>query len=183
MKSIYKEKQTRMYMTYAVVFGSIFGGYTSLMGNNNVHKAVAVPCALAAMAVMFDRDVFLPFLGDAVLPSSVIVGERLPAGANRVVRVKVTPRAKVMYWASEPGDDVKPTPWKAYGKYKNAGVTTSDESGHAVLRIRNPSKYRVPYGNVLSPHVHYRYMKNNGMMSRIFTDSVPTNQNVYGISE
>jgi hypothetical protein len=183
MKQIYKEKQIRMYMMYAVVFGSLFGGYLASMGNNNTHKVVAVPCALAAVAVMLDRDVFLPFLGDAVLPTSVIVEDRLPAGANRMVSVAVPPRTKVMYWASEPGDDVKKSPWEAYKKYRNAGVTTSDENGNATLRIRNPSKYKVPYGNTLNPHVHYRYMRNNGMMSRIFTAPVPTSQAVYGISE
>lgn len=181
MKPIYREKQTRMYVMYAVIFGSIFGGYVTLMGNNNLHKAVAVPCALAAVVVMFDRDVYLPFLGDAVLPSSVVVEDRLPAGANKTVRVRVPPRTKVMYWASEPSDAVRETPWKAYGKYRNAGVVRSDENGNAVLRIRNPSKYKVPYGATLSPHVHYRYMRNNGMMSKIHTAPVPSNQHVYGV--
>ena len=152
------------------------------MGNNNVHKVVAVPCALAAVAVMLDRDVFLPFLGDAVLPTSVIVEDRLPAGANRMVSVTVPPRTKVMYWASEPSDDVKKSPWEAYKKYRNAGVTTSDGQERGASH-QKPVKYKVPYGNTLSPHVHYRYMRNNGMMSRIFTAPVPSSQPVYGISE
>lgn len=65
--------------------------------------------------------------------------------------------------------------------YHNAGVTHSDSDGNALIRIRDPAAYKKPYGGTLKPHIHYRIMRNNGMMSQIYTKYVPPMAPVYGI--
>jgi hypothetical protein len=47
--------------------------------------------------------------------------------------------------------------WKnAYLDYQNAGVAVSNGNGEAVLKIRDPQSYKVPFKGKLEPHVHYR---------------------------
>jgi len=126
---------------------------------------------LAAIALLFHRDTYLPFLGETVLPCSVLA-EKTPDGADTSVSVLVEPHAKVLFWAAEPETDhlkTVPTWQEAYLKFANAGVTTADSSGHATLRVRRPQPYTVPLKGTLQPHVHYRICRGGGMMDRVET--------------
>jgi hypothetical protein len=180
MKKIYKEKQMYVGLMYMILFGNVYGGIKSL-SQKTIDKMIFIPCALAAMVMAMDRNFYLPFLGDAVMPQSLIVSDRSPAGANRVVRLKVAPNTRVIYWAAEPSNRVKKNPWEAYKTYQNAGVTHSDGEGNVLIRIRDPASYKKPYGSALKPHIHYRIMRNNGMMSQIYTKQVPPMAPVHGI--
>jgi hypothetical protein len=125
----------------------------------------------AALFLAFHRDTYLPFLGEAVFPSSVLQTQT-PSGATRTVKVNVKPHTKVVYWASEPGDNLSKKYFEvAYGKYENAGVTTSDASGIAFLKIREPQSYTVPL-QTLAPHVHYRAVKTSGFLGPVRTRSI-----------
>jgi hypothetical protein len=124
-----------------------------------------------------NRDTYLPFLGESALPCDNLV-ESVPLGANSSVTVKVPPNTKVVYWAADSENDsltISPDPWVAYKDYANAGVTTSDRNGNAYLRVRFPQKYRIPIGATLDNHVHYRYCKEPGLLSSVYT--VPIRQN------
>ena len=121
---------------------------------------------------MFNRETYLPFLGEAVIPSCDILQERIPEDANTVVKVRTKPNAKVLYWAAEPSTEGldKMRDWRqAYAKFRNAGITVADVCGNAYLKVRNPGPYRVPFKGRLDPHVHYRVCQQDGMMSRIET--------------
>lgn len=125
----------------------------------------------AAVFLAFKRDTYLPFLGDAVYPCQSLA-DKVPDQANISVTVRVPPGSKVVYWASEHAKDmeVAPDPWKAYGLYENSGVVTADAQGDAILKIRDPIKYKVPIGaRVLEKHLHYRYCKAPGMLSSVET--------------
>jgi uncharacterized membrane protein YuzA (DUF378 family) len=142
---------------------------------------------LSALLIMFDRDTYLPFLGPTVMPCGALQ-DREPPGATKEIRVSVVPHRKIIYWAAEPANENLKTisSWQeAYQKYENAGVTTSDGTGQATLRIRAPRSYQVPTGGVLDPHIHYRVCEEAGWMGRIYT--VPVNENekkaVEGFSE
>jgi uncharacterized membrane protein YuzA (DUF378 family) len=129
---------------------------------------------LSAILVMFDRDTYLPFLGPMVAPCSVLE-DRAPPGYTRTIQVKVAPNSKVIYWASEPATEnlKKINNWKnAYLTYQNAGVTTSNSDGIAMLKIRDPQPYVVPIMGKLKPHVHYRVCGESGWMGRIQTTFV-----------
>lgn len=181
MNKLYKEKQMYIGVMYLILFGNLYGGAKSMWSEKPIDKLIFIPCAIAALVMMMERNFYLPFLGDAVMPQSLIVNDRIPAGANRIVRLKVAPNTRVIYWGAEPSNRVKNNPWDAYKTYQNAGVTHSDSDGNALIRIRDPGAYKKPYGGELKPHIHYRIMRNNGMMSQIYTKHVPPMAPVYGI--
>jgi uncharacterized membrane protein YuzA (DUF378 family) len=128
-----------------------------LVGRGLVSRLVYVAVGLAALSMMFYRDTYLPFLGESVFPCSLL-SNQTPPGATREVIIQVRPGAKVLYWATEPTSGGSPPSYiQAYGSYQNAGVTTADEAGRAILRIREPQPYTIPpFGRTLTPHIHYR---------------------------
>lgn len=129
---------------------------------------------LATLTVAFHRDTYLPFLGPMVAPCSTLV-DRNPPGASREVHVNVNPGAKVLFWAAEQGTEhlEEISSWKkAYADYENAGVTTANADGIAVLKVRNPQSYSVPLKGSLQPHIHYRVCGDAGWMGSIQTVSI-----------
>jgi uncharacterized membrane protein YuzA (DUF378 family) len=126
---------------------------------------------ISSLAIMFDRDTYLPFLGPMVAPCSVLQN-REPPGATKEVKVIVPANSKVIYWAAEPASDhlKKVNSWnEAYQKYENAGVTTAGADGIAHLKVREPQSYKVPFMGKLDSHVHYRVCGESGFMGRINT--------------
>ena len=151
---------------------------SSIFGKSFLATLIYILVGVSAIAIMFDRDTYLPFLGPMVAPCSVL-DNRDPPGATREVKVVVEPNVKVIYWAAEPASDKleKINSWKqAYLEYQNAGVTTSNGEGVAVLKIREPQGYKVPFKGELASHVHYRVCGEAGWMGRIntaFLNQVP----------
>ena len=146
-----------------------------IFGKSVLTTCVYVLVGVSAMAIMFDRDTYLPFLGPMVIPCSVLE-PRDPPGATREVKLNVGPNAKIVYWAAEPGSGEKLNSWKnAYLDYQNAGVAVSNGNGEAVLKIREPQRYKVPFKGELAPHVHYRVCGQAGWMGRINTVTLNKN--------
>ena len=134
-------------------------------------RAVYVIVGLCAIGIMFNRDPYLPFLGETVLPCAIIP-EQLPEGADTQLQVHVTPGAKVLYWAAEPATEglKKIKDWRgAYLKYMNSGVVKANEEGVATLFVRKPQPYRVPWKGQLEPHIHFRECSTDGIVGRIKT--------------
>jgi uncharacterized membrane protein YuzA (DUF378 family) len=126
---------------------------------------------VAALSMAFNRDTYLPFLGETHFPCSLLQ-EQTPPGATRNVQVRVEPNAKVLYWATEPSDggvDLKPFD-VAYGGYKNAGVAIADHNGFVMLKVREPQDYTVPFKGRLEQHIHFRTCSDTpGFIGRIKT--------------
>lgn len=144
---------------------------TSIFGKGAFATLVYVAVGISALAIMFDRDTYLPFLGPTVAPCSVLQN-RDPPGATREIKVVVSPNTKVIYWAAEPASEKleKLNSWKnAYLEYDNAGVTTSNGEGVAVFKVRDPQAYKVPFMGRINPHIHYRVCGEAGWMGRIDT--------------
>jgi uncharacterized membrane protein YuzA (DUF378 family) len=143
----------------------------AIFGSGFIGRLVYVLVGLSAVAVMFDRDTYLPFLGPTVAPCAGLEN-RVPSGATREVRVTIEPNTKVLYWASEPSTkalEQLPTWKEAYDKYENVGVATSDANGVVLMKVREPQPYSVPWKGRLEPHVHYRVCRGDGFMERIKT--------------
>jgi uncharacterized membrane protein YuzA (DUF378 family) len=155
-----------------------FNLVSTIFGQNMFATIIYILIGASAIAIMFDRDTYLPFLGPMVAPCSVLEN-REPPGATKEVKVVVEPNVKIIYWAAEPASEnlKKINSWKqAYLNYDNAGVTTSNGEGVAVFKVRDPQSYKVPFMGVLSPHVHYRVCGEAGWMGKINTVSVNQNK-------
>ena len=127
---------------------------------------------LAALSLAFRRDMYLPFLGETVVPGGALI-QKTPQNANEQVSIRTLPNAKIVYWASEPnpnqGKDL-PNWTEAYNEFENSGVAVADATGQAILRFRGPPQaYKVPLMGRLEPHVHFRICDDRGMMGRVQT--------------
>lgn len=140
-------------------------------GLNTFTRTIYVAVGFAAIALMFRRDFYLPFLGETVFPCAGLE-DRKPSGADISVTVQTQPFAKVIYWAAEPQTEELQhiQSWKkAYDAFENVGVTTASADGEAVLTVRRPQPYTVPFRGRLEPHIHYRICEEGGMMSPVRT--------------
>jgi hypothetical protein len=156
-----------------LVLGAVNGGIYALRGRDLLARGAVARIlfgliAVAALYVMFCKDTYFPFLGTTVLPSAVLT-EKTPDGADTAVQVIVEPKAKVVFWAAEPGTDVLHNWQDAYGQFVNAGVTTADMNGVAMLRVRRPQPYTVPLKGTLAPHIHYRVSRDGALMDPVQT--------------
>jgi hypothetical protein len=153
-----------------VLLTTIYSGACSFIKRlPKTPKVVSVIAMIAALSLVFRRNIYLPFLGETVYPCDNL-SEKTPDGAELTVTVTDVPvNAKVVYWAAEPSTGIVGNPWDAYGKYKNSGVATANANGTAQLRIRKPTGYKVPSGRELKPHVHYRFCQESGILSSIRT--------------
>lgn len=116
----------------------------------------------AALWRALDLAFYLPFLGETAVPSSLLQQMRIePAQTNFSVALRVAPRASVIYWAAEEKG--------GYKGYQNAGIVQADPQGNVVLKCRKPGMYRVPFQGLLSPHIHYRVSKTNGLLGPVKT--------------
>ncbi len=149
----------------------------AVFGSGLLARFIYILVGFSALSIMFYRDTYLPFLGESIAPCASLQ-DRVPPGATRDVRVNVPPGAKVLYWASEPatvGIEHMNTWKKAYGAYENAGIATADGNGVALLRVRDPQPYTVPWKGKIDSHVHYRICQSNGFMSRVETAFLSAN--------
>ncbi len=144
---------------------------TAMFGEGLVSRLLFLLVGAAGLFFIARRDYYLPFLGEAVMPCSALQ-DRVPPGSTRSVTISTEPRAKILYWASEPAMDELQhiNDWRvAYARFENAGVTTAGADGTAVLRVREPQAYTVPFRGRLEPHIHYRVCANGGMIGRVNT--------------
>ena len=180
MSHYWKHKAYAIAMVLLVI-GGINWGIKSMLGKDLVSyvtgrnvllaNGIFAAVGVAALFIGLHRDSYLPFLGQTLVPCSVLKVQT-PENADIEAEVVVSPGAKILYWAAEPANnDLKElNDWKhAYLGYRNAGVAVADESGVAKLKVRKPQPYTVPLKGQLSPHIHYRKCMGEGLMSRVHT--------------
>lgn len=142
-----------------------------LFGKGVIARTIYVLVGISALLIAFNRDTYLPFLGETLVPCSVLQN-KTPPGATTQIQVSVEPNSKVLYWAAEPETERLQSiqDWrKAYLSYENAGVTTADSDGIATLRVRRPQPYLVPWKGKLEPHIHFRVCGERGFLNRVKT--------------
>jgi len=149
------------------VLGSIRVNLVDKLVGKSLGRVVYILMGVSAMIVAFNRDTYLPFLGEAVFPWVVLQSQE-PTGATRTISVRVAPNTKVVYWAAEPTNGRLLFADKAYGGYNNAGVALSDQGGHVVLKVRDPQSYTIPLGR-LEPHIHFRECSMTGFLGPVKT--------------
>jgi hypothetical protein len=144
----------------------------------SLNTIIYVVVALSALYLAFQRETWLPFLGDSVLPGAV-VPEKKNSG-DTTVDVHVKPGAKVAYWAAKEqessvgadksvngADKSVPKVRDAYAHFENSGVVIANDAGVATLVFNKGTSYIVPSGREIKSHVHYREFGEDGMMGPV----------------
>ena len=183
MFKIYTMTRVRMIVTAIVIIGAINWGTTALGYNlvemlSNfintlfkidlpIEKSIYILVALCGISLASKRSTWLPFLGLSALPGN-LVSKQTPEDANKKIKVKVQPNAKIAYWAATGKDNNDQDVFDAYGDNSNSGVVMADEEGVAELPIMEGAGYKVPNGKRIPRHVHYRVI-GNSMMERVRT--------------
>ncbi len=167
----YTDLQIQKWANVLLIAGALMLLVQGVFDINPFPRVLFILIGIAGVYNMFRRDFYLPFLGKTVMPCTGLE-ERTPSGADTNVTVSVHPFAKVLYWAAEPEtEELKNiNDWKvAYSSFENLGVTTADQTGQAVLSVRKPQPYTVPFKGRLNPHIHYRVCGEDGMMAPVRT--------------
>lgn len=141
-----------------------------VLGPGTVSIALATGGLLYLL--MDAKTLFLPFLGETVLPPSSL-RVATPTEATIDVTVDALPGAThAVYWASNTGSKTFESPMEAYEGFKNAG-TVKVTGGTVVFPLVCPSAYSVRDGEKPLPkHVHYRFVYPNGILSRVLTQKL-----------
>ena len=181
MDNVYFEKKVfskeMMFVTLSAINMAIIGVFNKNaikifadQIHTSAYKIMCIVIGFSGLHLIFNRDSFLPFLGDAAFPCQAL-RNRIPSKADTEVKVRVPPNSKVVYWASNPSDKILNVN-HAYNNYENSGVTTANSDGIAIIKVKSPSAYRVPRTYInkkLDPHIHYRFCKTPGMLSNVQT--------------
>ena len=142
-------------------------------------RIALVAIGICSIIVATDRDTYLPFLGHAALPASVLASPSptiSPNSKNILVIIEgLPPDASVAWWASKPlvSTTTIQGPTGAYGDFSNAGVVRVGKDGRAHISMQCPKRYWVPgflgARRVLPTHLHYRFTERRGMLSSVRT--------------
>jgi uncharacterized membrane protein YuzA (DUF378 family) len=137
-------------------------------------NSIYITVGLAAIYLGKNRNFYLPFLGDTILPPSLLkdLGNN---NANISVTVDAVNANMVIYWAAEPLPeneiDGSKFSFDAYDKYTNSGVAEV-VSGKATLKVSCPQTYWVKKWGIkktLPKHLHYRLVYSTGWVSEVKT--------------
>ena len=140
-------------------------------------RIIVIFVIAAAIILMMKKDTFLPFLGLAHLPNTLIADEKIPQGANVSYTIDMKDYEDgtvVIYWAANKTDKIIEDPYEAYKNYNNVGVSKV-KNGKAEVRIFCPDKYKVKkfFNQLLERHFHYRIVfKDTGFLSPVMTVKV-----------
>lgn len=167
-------------MVVVLLGGVSWLGVAIGMPSMNIWLRIAVGIVgVLSLVAMFNRDVYLPFLGNAVIPVSLIAPvtpQQKPQPNSLMVQLtKLPPNTKILYWAAESADprDESVLMWNdAYKDFANGGVVVSDATGAATIMVRKPQKYKVSRFGIpmtIKPHIHYRYVIGKSMLSKVYT--------------
>jgi hypothetical protein len=126
---------------------------------------------LSALYFAFDRDFYLPFLGECVIPYPDAPKPLLNQKPYKITGLPSN--VNLMYWAAETSENGFANYKEAYSTYANSGNTKTDSSGNATIVLTCPGQYNVGKTR-LKRHFHYRYElpDSKGMFSKVFTQDV-----------
>jgi hypothetical protein len=164
-----------MLLQSIVLLAAFVAGLVMIMARRLrlVSVVAGVVVTVSALLLAFCRDTYLPFLGSAAIPPSLLKDEHAPRNANieATIAVDAPDGTRVLYWGARPSKELSPDPWAAYADWSNAGIAVV-KGGKATLRMECPGKYRVPIQGELERHVHFRVSGAKGMMGPVKTEPV-----------
>jgi len=165
-------------ITLILLYSTISALYILFNNNYNIFiRIFAIFIIAAAVILTMKKETFLPFLGLAHLPNTLIADEKIPKGANLSYSIDMNEYedgTMVIYWAANKTDKIIEDPYEAYKNYNNVGVSKV-KNGKAEVRIFCPDRYKVKkvFNQLLERHFHYRIVsKDTGFLSPVMTVQV-----------
>jgi hypothetical protein len=165
-------------ITILLAYSIISSLYILLNDDYNIILRILVIFVIASVVLLaMKKETFLPFLGLTVLPSPLIVNEKIPAGANLSYTIDMNgypDGTLVVYWAANKTGSNIEDPFEAYKNFNNVGVSKV-KSGKAEVRIFCPDRYKTGkvFNQLLERHFHYRIVfKDMGFLSPVMTVKV-----------
>jgi len=165
-------------ITIILLYSIISSLYILFNDNYNIFiRIFAIFIIASAVILMMKKDTFLPFLGLAHLPNTLIADEKIPKGANLSYTIDMNEYEDgtiIIYWAANKTDKIIEDPYEAYKNYNNVGVSKV-KNGRAEVRIFCPDRYKVKkvFNQLLERHFHYRIVyKDTGFLSPVMTVKV-----------
>jgi uncharacterized membrane protein YuzA (DUF378 family) len=148
------------------MISSIFGGL-----HDKIEKLLYIIIIISSIIFFMNRDLYESYLGETWMPKPI--EDFTPNGNLITIIVKDLPvNTKVLYWATIPKLDIKEVAENeiiAYDTYVNRGITTTNKFGAAVCKLVSPIAYKDGSGNIIKPHINYRYWdKDKNMFSRLY---------------
>jgi uncharacterized membrane protein YuzA (DUF378 family) len=104
------DKKIYMFSILLVIIGALNWFIIGLTGINFLDnlgffaRIIYILVGISALFIIFKRDTYLPFLGETVMPCSLLT-DRTPSGATVEVTIKGPAGRKVIYWAAEPATE------------------------------------------------------------------------------
>ena len=163
-----------------VVLVLIFSMYASIVlimadHEQSMLRFVSGIVLVSAIYLLIQRDMYLPFLGQTAIPTSLFKENISPNGSNveTDLVIDAPDGSRVLYWGAQADTQSKvfSTPQLAYKDYANAGIAVVSK-GKATIRFFCPVKYEVPWGKTLDRHIHYRVVLDNGLIGPVRTTYV-----------
>jgi hypothetical protein len=163
---------TNVFARFLLVIGGI--NYLFMSVNDKypiMTKFIFILIGLSALYFLFDRDFYLPFLGECAIP----IGVRKPIENLKKIKLSdLPPNTNIIYWAAKPSSQVIENPFEAYKDYSNSNVGKSDNNGDIIIELECPSEYMVPkfgFKRKLKRHIHYRFElpQYKGLFSKVYT--------------
>lgn len=155
-------------------FMNILKNYPVGTFGNNLNYVIMFIIGLCLINILFDRNTYLPFLGDTIIPHSLF--KPLNNSLNKYdktdfkkisINVDAPNGINVIWWAASPSNEINKVD-KAYGDYMNSGVSEVKD-GIGKIEFYYPQKYYLDNTRMLDNHLHYRISYNNGFVSEINT--------------
>ena len=131
-----------------------------------------IAVGLCAVFIATDRDTYLPYLGRAALPASVLKEKQGPRQEQK--QKQKQERHKTRQIKVEI-DGLPPNGVLVWWSYGEEGTASIDSDGRVSFRMDCPKRYWVPgflgSRRILPAHVHYRFSERDGMLSSVRTRS------------
>lgn len=150
----------------------------SFIKNSDILLFLHLIMAIVVIYYLFNRDFYLPFLGETVIPVKNI--NNIEDGVLNFKIQNLPPNKRIIYWASKSSNQVIGNPIDAYKGYTNSGITKTDSNGNAMIEISCPSDYVVQSFGMdkkIRQHIHYRIESDKfpGLFSSVKTHYVKCN--------
>lgn len=149
-----------------------------ILFNDDYNTILRIICIYVITCIIFlisKKETFFPFMGMTFIPYNLLVNSpTYPEGSNVNYTINMEEykdNTMIIYWASENKGNIFESPYDAYNKISNSGVSVVKD-GKAKIHMFCPEKYKLNKSSskTLEKHFHYRAIfKDSGFLSPIMS--------------